>query len=61
MEEHYRRKKPGSELNLRNRLNAVHGQVSFASFASEMISGNAGGRVKYMVTKHTGIDEGPQL
>lgn len=61
IEEHYRRKKPGSELNVRNRLSAACEQVSFASFATEMMSGNSGGRGKLLVMKHTGIDEGPQL
>lgn len=61
IEEHYQRKKPESELNMRNRLSASCERVSFTSLASEMMTGNAGSRDKFLVMKHTGIDEGPRL
>lgn len=61
IEEHYRRKQPGSELNVRNRMSAACEQVSFASFASEIMSGKSDSAGKYRLMKHTGIDEGPRL
>lgn len=61
IEEHYRRKQPGSQFNVRNRMSAACNQVSFASFASEMMYGNDGTKGKFDVMKRTGIDEGPRL
>jgi len=61
IEEHYLRKQPGSELNVRERMNAACKQVSFASLASVIMSGNGGSSGKFQIIKHRGIDEGPRL
>lgn len=61
IEEHYRRKQPGSEFDVRNRMRAACKQVSFDSLASVMMSGSADIKGKFEITKHTGIDEGPRL
>lgn len=61
IEEHFRRKEPGSQFNLRSRMNDACSQVSFGSFASAMMSGKVGTKGNFDVIKHAGIDEGPQL
>lgn len=61
IEEHYYRKDPPNAINIRARLKAACRQVSYATLASEMVSGKPGNIGKFHPEKRMGIDEGPQL